>query len=80
MGARARIDVPVGFERLSCVVAEDCGRANGFARCLGGGLALLAGQVSANLCGTRLEQVGFPSELGVHRCYDGHDVVPYSHA
>jgi hypothetical protein len=28
----------------------------------------------------RLEQVGFPSELGVHDCYDGHDVVPYSHA
>ena len=28
----------------------------------------------------RLEQVGFPSELGVHKCYDGHDVVPYSHA
>jgi hypothetical protein len=28
----------------------------------------------------RLEQVGFPSELGVHDCYDGHDVVPYHHA
>jgi hypothetical protein len=28
----------------------------------------------------RLERVGFPSELGVHECYDGHDVVPYSHA
>ena len=28
----------------------------------------------------RLEQVGFPSELGVHDCYDGHDVVPYNHA
>ena len=28
----------------------------------------------------RLEQIGFPSELGVHKCYDGHDVVPYSHA
>jgi hypothetical protein len=27
----------------------------------------------------RLEKVGFPSELGVHECYDGHDVVPYSH-
>jgi hypothetical protein len=28
----------------------------------------------------RLEKLGFPSELGVHECYDGHDVVPYSHA
>jgi hypothetical protein len=28
----------------------------------------------------RLEKVGFPSELGVHECYDGHDVVPYTHA
>ena len=28
----------------------------------------------------RLEQIGFPSALGVHKCYDGHDVVPYSHA
>lgn len=28
----------------------------------------------------RLEKVGFPSDLGVHKCYDGHDVVPYSHA
>jgi hypothetical protein len=28
----------------------------------------------------RLERVGFPSELGVHECYDGHDVVPYTHA
>jgi hypothetical protein len=27
----------------------------------------------------RLEQVGFPSELGVHQCFDGHDVVEYSH-
>jgi hypothetical protein len=29
-------------------------------------------------CG-RLEKLGFPSELGVHECYDGQDVVPYSH-
>jgi hypothetical protein len=28
----------------------------------------------------RLEQVGFPSELGVPDCYDGHDIVPYNHA
>ena len=28
----------------------------------------------------RLQQVGFPSELGVHQCYDGHDVVDYTHA
>ena len=28
----------------------------------------------------RLEQIGFPSELGVHKCYDGDDVVPYHHA
>ena len=27
-----------------------------------------------------LEKIGFPSELGVHKCYDGNDVVPYSHA
>jgi hypothetical protein len=30
-------------------------------------------------CG-RLEQLGFPSALGVHECWDGHHVVPYSHA
>ena len=28
----------------------------------------------------RLEKLGFPSELGVHECYDGTDVVPYTHA
>jgi hypothetical protein len=28
----------------------------------------------------RLEKLGFPSELGVHECYDGNDVVPYTHA
>ena len=28
----------------------------------------------------RLEKFGFPSDLGIHECYDGHDVVPYSHA
>jgi hypothetical protein len=28
----------------------------------------------------RLDKLGFPSELGVTECYDGHDVVPYSHA
>jgi hypothetical protein len=28
----------------------------------------------------RLQQLGFPSELGVHQCYDGQDVVEYTHA
>ena len=29
----------------------------------------------------RLEQIGFSAAAsGVHKCYDGHDVVPYSHA
>jgi hypothetical protein len=28
----------------------------------------------------RLEKLGFPSELGVDECWDGHDVVPYTHA
>lgn len=28
----------------------------------------------------KLEKFGFPSELGIHECYDGHDVVPYQHA
>jgi hypothetical protein len=28
----------------------------------------------------RLEKLEFPSELGVHQCYDGQDVVPYTHA
>jgi hypothetical protein len=27
----------------------------------------------------RLEKLGFPSELGIDQCYDGHDVVAYSH-
>jgi hypothetical protein len=27
-----------------------------------------------------LEKFGFPSELGIHKCYDGEDVVPYTHA
>jgi len=27
-----------------------------------------------------LEKFGFPSELGIHQCYDGEDVVGYSHA
>ncbi len=27
-----------------------------------------------------LEKFGFPSELGIHKCYDGEDVVGYSHA
>jgi hypothetical protein len=27
----------------------------------------------------RLEKLDFPSELGVDQCYDGHDVVAYSH-
>jgi hypothetical protein len=27
-----------------------------------------------------LEKFGFPSELGIHECFDGHDVVPYTHA
>jgi hypothetical protein len=27
----------------------------------------------------RLDKLGFPSELGVDQCYDGHDVVAYSH-
>jgi len=26
-----------------------------------------------------LEKFGFPSELGIHKCYDGEDVVPYTH-
>jgi hypothetical protein len=29
---------------------------------------------------SRLEKLGFPSELGVHQCYDGTDVVSYTHA
>jgi hypothetical protein len=29
---------------------------------------------------SRLEQLGFPSELGVHDCFDGDDVVDYTHA
>jgi hypothetical protein len=28
----------------------------------------------------RLEKFGIPSEIGVHECWDGHHVVPYSHA
>jgi len=27
----------------------------------------------------RLERLDFPSELGVDECWDGHDVVPYTH-
>jgi hypothetical protein len=29
---------------------------------------------------SRLEKLGFPSELGVHDCYNGDDVVDYTHA
>ena len=29
-------------------------------------------------CG-KLEKFGFPSELGIHKCYDGQDVVTYQH-
>jgi hypothetical protein len=28
----------------------------------------------------RLEKFGFPSQLGVHECWDGNHVVPYAHA
>jgi hypothetical protein len=27
----------------------------------------------------KLEKFGFPSELGIHQCYDGRDVVTYQH-
>jgi hypothetical protein len=28
---------------------------------------------------TRLEKFDIPSEIGVHECYDGHQLVPYDH-
>jgi len=28
----------------------------------------------------KLEKFGFPSELGIHQCFDGQDVVSYTHA
>ncbi len=68
----AGVRLAVGFERLTGVIAQDLHCAARLANALGERLALLTGEVAADIGGTRLEQVrGFAQDVttawGWHR-------------